>query len=208
MGKGLSYRFIKRAFDITASAALLGLSAPLMAVISFLVRAESEGPAIFVHDRIGKDGAHIRVLKFRSMRTGSDDIEKTLSDEDTEAYYLEYKLRNDPRITETGRRLRNSSLDELPQLVNVLRGDMSIVGPRPVIESELGFYTDNERKRFLSVKPGITGYWQVCGRNDAGYQSGRRQELELYYADNASLRLDAWILLRTPRAVMKRRGAY
>ncbi|MBR0400450.1 MAG: sugar transferase [Mogibacterium sp.] len=202
------YSAVKRSFDIAASAALIGASAPLMAVIAVLVRAESHGSAIYVHERAGKGGRQIRILKFRSMKQGSDDLEASLNDKDLEAYYQEYKLKEDPRVTEIGRMLRLTSLDELPQLFNVLAGSMSLVGPRPVMESELLFYTADERERFLSVKPGITGYWQVCGRSDATYQSGRRQEMELYYADNAGILLDVNILLKTLPAVLRKKGAY
>lgn len=202
------YSAVKRSFDIAASAALIGASAPLMAVIAVLVRAESHGSAIYVHERAGKGGRQIRILKFRSMKQGSDDLEASLNDKDLEAYYQEYKLKEDPRVTEIGRMLRLTSLDELPQLFNVLAGSMSLVGPRPVMESELLFYTADERERFLSVKPGITGYWQVCGRSDATYQSGRRQEMELYYADNAGILLDVSILLKTLPAVLRKKGAY
>lgn len=208
MAHRLLYSAIKRTFDITASAALIGVTAPLMAAVAVLVKSESRGSAFYVHERAGRDGRRIRVLKFRSMKPGSDDLEAILNDEDLEAYYQEYKLKDDPRVTEIGHRIRMTSLDELPQLFNVLQGSMSLVGPRPVMESELEFYTASERERFLSVKPGITGYWQVCGRNNATYQSGRRQQMELYYADNASLMLDAWILLRTPLAVLKKKGVY
>ena len=117
------------------------------------------------------------------------------------------ELTDDPRVTRIGRKIRHNSLDELPQLFNVIKGEMSLVGPRPIMESELGFYTPDEQRRLLSVRPGITGYWQVNGRNDATYQTGRRQELELYYADHASLLLDALILIKTPAAVFLGKGA-
>lgn len=201
----LTYRAIKRTFDVTASAALLGITAPLLAVISVLVKRETAGSAIYIHRRVGRDGEFIDVYKFRSMKVGSDEIESVLSDEDIEEYYQEYKLSSDPRVTEIGRRLRKSSLDELPQLFNVIKGNMSFVGPRPVTEKELEYYSEDERSRFLKAKPGITGYWQVNGRNAATYKSGRRQELELYYADNASLCLDLLILLKTPAALFKGR---
>jgi lipopolysaccharide/colanic/teichoic acid biosynthesis glycosyltransferase len=207
MAHKLLYRTIKRTFDVTASAVLISVTAPLMAAVAVLVRSGSSGSAIYVHERVGKGGRPIKVLKFRSMKPGSDDLEAILNDEDLEAYYQEYKLKDDPRVTEIGHKLRKSSLDELPQLFNVLQGNMSLVGPRPVMESELDNYTAAERRRFLSLKPGLTGYWQVCGRNNATYQSGRRQQMELYYADNATLLLDAWILLRTPLAVIKGKGA-
>lgn len=208
MNKRTTYRLIKRAFDLTASAALLGLTAPLLAAVSAVVRMESKGSSIYIHERIGLDGKRIRVLKFRSMKAGSDDVEAVLTDEEVEAYYREYKLKNDPRVTEIGRWLRRSSMDELPQLFNVLQGGMSLVGPRPVTAGELDFYTEDERRKLLSVKPGITGYWQINGRDNATYESGKRQQMELWYAENASLLLDALIILKTPAAVIKGRGAY
>ena len=207
MGIRLPYRVVKRIFDVSASAVLIGITAPLMAGISICIRKESPGPVFFSHDRVGENGRHFRMHKFRSMKTGSEDLEATLNDDDLEAYYQEYKLTDDPRVTRIGRKLRHNSLDELPQLFNVIKGDMSLVGPRPIMESELGFYTADEQFRLLSVRPGITGYWQVNGRNEATYQTGRRQELELYYADHASLLLDALILIKTPVAVFLGRGA-
>ena len=207
MSISLPYRVVKRVFDVGASAVLVGITAPLMAGISICIKSESSGPVLFSHDRVGENGRHFRMHKFRSMKTGSEDLEATLNDEDLEAYYQEYKLTDDPRVTKIGRKIRHNSLDELPQLFNVIKGDMSLVGPRPIMESELGFYTADEQRRLLSVRPGITGYWQVNGRNEATYQTGRRQELELYYADHASLLLDALILIKTPAAVFLGKGA-
>ena len=208
MVRPLPYKTIKRAIDIARSAALLGISAPAFVVISAMIKRESDGPVFFVHERVGLNGKPIRIYKFRSMKTGSDDLEAVLNDEDLERYYQEYKLTDDPRVTETGRWLRTTSLDELPQLLNVLQGSMSLVGPRPVTAEELKFYSDDERARLLSVKPGLTGYWQVNDRSDATYQSGRRQQMELYYVDNKSLLMDLGILLKTPLAVIRKRGAY
>lgn len=207
MSISLPYRVVKRVFDVGASAVLVGITAPLMAGISICIKSESSGPVLFLHDRVGENGRHFRMHKFRSMKTGSEDLEATLNDDDLEAYYQEYKLTDDPRVTRIGRKIRHNSLDELPQLFNVIKGEMSLVGPRPIMESELGFYTPDEQCRLLSVRPGITGYWQVNGRNDATYQTGRRQELELYYADHASLLLDALILIKTPAAVFLGKGA-
>ena len=208
MAKQKPYRIIKRAFDIAGGTALLGASLPLFAVISVLIRAESSGSAFYIHERVGLNGKPIRIYKFRSMKTGSDDLESTLNDKDLEAYYQEYKLKDDPRVTEIGHKLRKSSLDELPQLLNVICGSMSLVGPRPVMKGELDFYDEDEQKLFLSVKPGLTGYWQVYARNDATYQSGMRQQMELYYAQNESLLLDLKILAATPLAVIRKKGAY
>ena len=207
MGVSLPYRAVKRLFDISASTVLIGITAPLMAGISICIKSESPGPVLFSHDRVGENGRHFRMHKFRSMKAGSEDLEAVLNDADLEKYYQEYKLTDDPRVTRIGRKLRRSSLDEIPQLFNVIKGDMSLVGPRPVMESELGFYTEDEQRRLLSVRPGITGYWQVNGRNKATYQTGKRQELELYYADHASLLLDIRILIKTPAAVLWGKGA-
>ena len=178
-----------------------------MAGLSICIKTESPGPVFFSHDRVGESGKHFRMHKFRSMKVGSEDLEAALNDDDLEAYLKEYKLNDDPRVTRIGRWIRYWSLDELPQLLNVIKGDMSLVGPRPVMESELGFYTEDEQQRFLSVKPGITGYWQIHGRNEATYQTGSRQRLELYYVENASPLLDLNILIKTPTAVLCRKGA-
>ena len=196
------YNAVKRISDIAGASLMLCLTMPLLAAVSAVIMIEDPGPVIYVHDRVGRNGRKIRVCKFRSMKKGSDDLEAILNDEDLEVYYREFKLRNDPRVTEIGHILRKTSLDELPQLFNVLQGSMSLVGPRPVMESELDNYTPEQRELFLSVKPGITGYWQVNGRNEVTYQSGRRQELELYYAENASILLDMKILLKTPAAIL------
>ena len=204
--KNTAYRMIKRGLDLSLGLLLLAATSPVFAAAAFMIKAESPGPVFYVHDRIGIRGRHIKVYKFRSMKTGSDDLEAVLNDEDLERYYQEYKLTDDPRVTETGRWLRTTSLDELPQLLNVLQGSMSLVGPRPVMEQELDNYTADEREEFLSVYPGITGYWQISARNDATYQSGLRQQLELYYVRNASLLFDASILLKTPISLLKRRG--
>lgn len=202
------YRKIKRGLDAAGATVMLAASLPAFAVISVLIKRESPGPVFFVHERVGLDGKPIRIYKFRSMEPGSENLETKLNDRDLEAYYREFKLKDDPRVTETGHRLRKLSLDELPQLINVIQGRMSLVGPRPVMKEELGFYSDEERRRFLSVKPGITGYWQVYARNDATYQSGKRQEMELYYASHESILMDLRILLKTPLAVLRKKGAY
>ncbi len=147
------------------------------------------------------------MLKFRTMVENADDLEKFLSPEELEEYKKNIKLPNDPRITKIGRFLRRTSLDEFPQFINVLKGEMSIVGPRPVVPEELLMYGDRAEE-ILSVKPGITGYWQATGRSNCSYESGRRQEKELYYVRHQSLRLDIWILFKTVTAVFRREGSY
>ena len=206
MVKQRSQRIIKRGFDIAGGAVLLTASLPAFALLSVMIRKESDGPVFFIHRRVGQGGKPISIYKFRSMRAGSEDLEAALNDRDLEEYYREFKLKNDPRITEIGHILRKNSIDELPQLINVLQGRMSLVGPRPVTEEELNYYSDEERTRFLSVKPGLTGYWQVYAGNDATYQSGKRQQMELYYAENESIMLDLKILLKTPLAILRKRG--
>lgn len=206
MEKRKLYRAIKRGFDIACSTVLLGVTLPVFAGVSLIIKIESPGPAFYIHERIGENGKPIRIYKFRSMKVGADDLESTLNDEDLEKYYQEYKLEKDPRVTSIGHTLRKSSVDELPQLLNIIKGDMSLIGPRPVMKEELSFYTDEEREAFLSVKPGLSGYWQVYARNDATYQSGKRQEMELYYVENASVLLDAKLLCLTPIAVIKKKG--
>ena len=208
MEKQRSQKIIKRGFDIVGGMILLTASLPAFAVISVMIKKESEGPVFFIHERVGHKGKPIRIYKFRSMRPGSEKLEAELNDKDLEEYYREFKLKNDPRITEIGHWLRRYSADELPQLINVIQGDISLVGPRPVTRDELKFYTDRELETFLAVKPGLTGYWQIYARNDATYQSGKRQEMELYYAENGSLHMDLKILLKTPIAVIRKRGAY
>lgn len=198
------YKSIKRASDIIGALSLLAVSSPVSIAAVLAVRTESDGPVLFSHKRVGLNGKSITIYKFRSMREGSENLEASLTDEDLEEYYKEFKLHNDPRITEAGRILRKTSLDELPQLINVLKGDMSLVGPRPVTEAELSNYSEEEKLTMLSVKPGMTGLWQISDRKKTTYQSGERQKTELFYAGHASLMMDAVILLLTPAAVLRR----
>ena len=181
---------------------MLAASFPVFIVASTMVKAESSGPVFFMHERAGLGGKHFKVYKFRSMNEGSEQIEASLNDDELESYYREFRLDNDPRVTKTGRFLRHSYLDELPQLINIIQGNMSLVGPRPITEQELEFYSYDDRKRLLSVKPGLTGYWQVFGKNRATYQNGERMRMELFYADHASLLLDMMIFLLTPASAL------
>ena len=147
------------------------------------------------------------MYKFRSMVVDADNLKRWLTPQQLQEYITECKLENDPRITQVGRLIRKTSLDELPQLFSVLKGDMSLVGPRPIVSSERQHYKDGGVNLLLSVKPGVTGYWQVNGRSDTTYESGKRQEMELYYAANRSFALDVKILLRTVSVVLKGKGA-
>ncbi|KGU70171.1 bacterial sugar transferase family protein [Burkholderia pseudomallei MSHR465J] len=180
---------------------------PALAVIAFLVKRDG-GPAVFGHVRIGRDGRPFKCLKFRSMVMNADAVLKALLERDPHAraeWEREFKLKNDVRITPIGRFLRRSSLDELPQLMNVVRGEMSLVGPRPVVEAELARYGDDVRY-YLAAKPGMTGLWQVSGRNDTSYAT--RVSLDVSYVKEWSLRRDLVILLKTVNVVLRGSGAY
>ncbi|MBR5524626.1 MAG: sugar transferase [Clostridia bacterium] len=201
------YLFFKRLFDIVLSAMALLFIWPVLLIVALLVRRD-KGPAFYAQTRVGKDGHLFSVYKFRSMKMGAERLEDFLTPEELAEYKKEYKLHHDPRITPIGNFLRKSSIDELPQLWNILRGDMSLVGPRPLLESELiGNYTPEERERLLSVRPGLTGYWQAMSRNESSYITGERQQQELYYIDRVSLGMDVKILFMTVKRVFSGKGA-
>jgi Undecaprenyl-phosphate galactose phosphotransferase WbaP len=198
---------IKRTFDIAAASCLLVVLSPALLVVSWLVRLDG-GKAMFGHTRVGQHGQAFKCLKFRSMVMNADAVLKDLLDRDPRArmeWELEFKLRDDIRITRIGRFLRRTSLDELPQLLNVVRGEMSLVGPRPVVEEELVRYGDDVRY-YLMARPGMTGLWQVSGRNDTDYAT--RVSLDVSYVKSWSLRRDLGILIRTVKVVVTGSGAY
>ena len=197
-------RAAKRAFDIALAGLILLLVLPVTVVITLLVKLDSRGPVLFRQVRVGKDGVPFKVWKFRTMVVNADDLLIDLRDRN-EADGPLFKLRNDPRVTRVGRILRKASLDELPQLVNVLQGHMSIVGPRPALASELEHWEPALHARLL-VKPGITGMWQVSGRSDTSFESYTR--LDLYYVENWSLITDLAIVAKTVPTVLFGRGAY
>ena len=205
--KTKSYLFIKRLFDFLASLAALILLSPLMLILAILVYLDDPGKVFYGHLRIGKNGKPFKVWKFRSMYMNADKMIDLLTPEQAKQYYTEFKIDNDPRITKIGNFLRKTSLDELPQLFNVLCNDMSLVGPRPLIESEIQTYYADMYDTLLAIKPGVTGYWQAYARNNATYQSGERQKMEMYYVHNASLWLDIKILFKTIGSVLKKQGA-
>lgn len=160
LGKNIPYKIVKRTSDVALSSiALVGLL-PIFAVIALAIKLESRGPVFFKHTRIGKDGKIIKIYKFRSMVENAEDLIKKFTPEQMKEYQENYKLSDDPRITKVGKILRKTSLDELPQLINILKGDLSIIGPRPVVAEELKKYGTNIKK-FLSVTPGLTGFWEV-----------------------------------------------
>ena len=200
------YSFVKRTFDIVCSLAGLIVLSPIFIILAILVKWEDGGSVFYGHLRVGHRGKKIRVYKFRSMSTNVGNLEKLLTPEQLQQYRTEFKIDNDPRITKVGNILRKTSLDELPQLINILKGDISIVGPRPIVEKETEIY-GKEISKLLSVKPGLTGYWQAYARNNATYESGERQKMEMYYVENKSLWLDFKILCKTFTSVLKREGA-
>ena len=202
-----SSRTLKRLFDIIASIAIIILLSPVLLYISRLVKKDG-GPAIYGHERIGQDGKPFKCLKFRSMVTNSKDVLNELLQNDPEAkreWDTTFKLKNDPRITKIGAVLRRTSLDELPQLFNVLKGEMSLVGPRPIITAELERYNE-EVDYYLLSKPGMTGLWQVSGRSDVDYET--RVYLDAWYVKNWSMWNDIAILFKTVGVVLKKDGAY
>ncbi|MEV7689698.1 sugar transferase [Streptomyces bungoensis] len=198
-------RLPKELLDRTLAAALLTLLALPMLLIALVVRLDSSGPALFRQQRAGRYGDHFTMLKFRTMRADSEALRAELAHLNQNSDGLLFKVKEDPRITRVGSLLRRSSLDELPQLINVVRGDMSLVGPRPPLPEEVEEYTPDIKRRLL-VKPGLTGLWQVSGRSDLPWDEAVR--LDLGYVDNWSMGLDLTILLRTGSAVVRGTGAY
>ncbi len=200
-----TYLFIKRVIDVVGSFLGLIVLSPIYLIIALCIVFEDGGNPFYRHKRVGQNGRDIYIYKFRSMKKNADNLEKMLTPEQLETFKAEFKIENDPRITKVGNVLRKTSLDELPQLLNILRGELSIIGPRPIVEEELENYGEDADK-FLSVKPGLTGYWQAYARNDAVYASGERQKMELYYVDNRSLWFDIKIFFKTFSSVLKKTG--
>jgi exopolysaccharide biosynthesis polyprenyl glycosylphosphotransferase len=196
----------KRTFDVLVSAVLIALFSPVLVVIAVIVRATSPGPVLFRQKRVGLNGKRFDMLKFRSMVVNADEkLAELQAQQRAEGNSVMFKMKNDPRVTPAGRVLRRFSLDELPQLFNVFAGTMSLVGPRPPLERELGLYEEHVHRRFL-VKPGITGLWQVSGRSNLNWEDTVR--LDLYYVENWSMAGDIGILWRTAKAVVGSDGAY
>lgn len=196
-----------RTLDVVLAGTLLLLVLPLMLTVAFILAIEG-GPVLFAHSRIGYGGRCFRCLKFRTMVVDAEERLARLLRDDPAArleWARDHKLRNDPRVTSLGRFLRRSSLDELPQLVNVLRGEMSLVGPRPIVEAEIARY-GRRFSRYCAVKPGITGIWQVSGRNDVAYST--RVAMDCLFAKSLSPSLYLWLVIATVPAVLTRRGSY
>lgn len=198
------YKPVKRALDVILASIALVILSPIFLIIALAIKLESKGPVLFKHKRIGKEGKEIYIYKFRSMVDKAEDMIKDFNPEQMKEFKENYKLKNDPRITMIGKFIRKTSLDELPQLLNIIKGELSIIGPRPVVEEELEKYGDY-KKKFLSVTPGLTGYWAANGRSNTSYEE--RMKMELYYVDNMSLKMDLKVLLKTIISVVRKVGA-
>ena len=198
------YLFVKRVTDILGALIGLILLSPIFLIVAIAIKLDSKGPIIFGHTRKGLGGKDIKVYKFRTMYENSKEIFDNFTEEQKQEVYKNFKLDNDTRITKIGNFLRRSSIDELPQLINILNGSMSIVGPRPIVEKEIALYGEYAPKLF-SVVPGLTGYWQANGRSDTTYQE--RIKMDMYYIDNRSLGLDLKIIFKTFSSVIKGEGA-
>ena len=200
------YLLGKRLFDLVFSLAAVAALSPLLLLTAVAVAAEDGFPVIYRAGRVGYRGKPITVLKFRSMRSNADDLEQMLTPEELEEYRRNFKLEKDPRITKVGGFLRKTSLDELPQLFNIIAGTLSLVGPRPVLQEETELYGE-DRELLLSCKPGLTGLWQARGRSNVTYEDGARQALELRYVRECGPLLDLKILFWTVGAVLRMDGA-
>ena len=198
------YLIAKRLLDIVVSTIGLIVCIVPFLVIIFLVAVESPGPVFYIHHRVGKNGKPLPLLKFRTMHQNADRMIAHFTPAQKAEWQKNFKLENDPRITRIGKFLRRSSLDELPQLVNVLQGNLSLVGPRPVVAEELERYGENKEK-FLSVTPGLTGYWQAYARSTCTYE--QRIKMELHYVEHANFWWDIKIMFATVGAVLRKHGA-
>ncbi len=208
--QGLNGEFAKRLFDILFSLLVLILFSPVYLILGLLIALSSEGPIFYIQERVGKNYKPFNCIKFRTMVSNADEMLMQMMETSPhlrQEFEANFKLKKDPRITTIGRFLRITSLDEFPQFWNVLKGDMSVVGPRPLVAEELpkyGCYID----QILTIRPGITGLWQVSGRNDIPYP--RRVQIDLYYVKFRTLWLDLWIVLKTIGVIIipKSNGAY
>lgn len=200
----------KRTFDIVFSLFVIIITLPITIPIAIAIKLTDGGSVFYKHTRIGYKGKKFEVIKFRSMYMDADKRLKDILENDSKAreeWEKTFKLKNDPRVTPIGKFLRKTSLDELPQFLNVLKGDMSVVGPRPVVEEELKKYYKENAEVYMSVKPGITGYWQVEGRSDIeDYQE--RVKMDVWYVKNMNFWLDLKIILKTIWVMIKGKGAY
>ena len=198
------YMTVKRTTDVTLSSLALIVLMPLILCIGLIIKLDSKGSVFYKQKRIGKNGKYFMIYKFRTMVSDASNLKKYFSEEQMKEYRENYKVKNDPRITKIGKILRKTSLDELPQLINIIKGDLAIIGPRPVVDNEIdkyGIYKD----KFLSVTPGLTGNWAANGRSCTSYDE--RMKLELEYVDNISLKMDMQVFFKTIITVLKKEGA-
>lgn len=187
----LGYRFVKRLFDLVFSLLMSVLLLIPIAIVCALISLESPGSPMYTQERVGRGGRTIKIFKLRSMVADAGDVQKYLSPEQLHQWEVERKVDDDPRITKVGRFIRKCSIDEMPQFLNVMNGDLSVIGPRPITRDELEqHFTDEEKAELLSVQPGITGLWQATDRNEATFESGLRQKIELRYVRNRCFRMD------------------
>lgn len=203
-GDRAGYQRCKRAFDFVFALLALLVLWPLMLLVALLIRLQDGGKVLYSQTRLGQHGRRIRIWKFRSMTPDADKRIGELTQEQLAQYRQEFKIDRDPRVTRLGSFLRRTSIDELPQLWNILRGDMSLVGPRPIVPEETARYTPEELELFHSVPAGLTGYWQACSGPDDAYATGGRQKMELHYAAHANFGFDLILILRTFSAVIKK----
>ena len=203
------YEFFKRLADIIASSLGLILLSWLLIIVAIIIKLTSKGPVFFKDKRIGKGGKDIVVYKFRSMYVDAESrLNDYLTPEQLEQWNKERKIDNDPRITKVGKFIRKTSIDELPQLINIFIGNMSIWGNRPITRKELDeWYTEKQKELLYKIKPGLTGYWQAYGRSDVTFESGERQKLDLIYVYKRSTWLDIKIFFRTIYVVLFGKGA-
>lgn len=199
-----TYKVRKRCFDFISSLIAIVIFSPLFLILGIMVKLDSPGPVFFGHTRLGKRGKKIKVYKFRTMVTNAEEILKNMTEDMKREFEENFKFENDARITKLGKFLRKSSLDELPQLLNILIGNMSVVGPRPIVEKEIekyGIYGD----KLLTIKPGLTGNWQAGGRSDTTYDE--RVQLDMQYIDKRNFWMDIKIIFKTVFVVFKKEGA-
>lgn len=205
----LWYDLTKRVFDFISSLLVIFMISPILLIIFIIQLFVTKGHPIFFDKRVGKKGKDIVVYKFRSMYYDAEsNIDKYLTPEQKETWLRERKLDDDPRITKFGKFIRKTSLDELPQLFNILFGSMAVVGPRPISRKELSNFSSDELEVLFKAKPGLTGYWQVYGRSDVDFESGERQKLELEYFSKRGFWFDFGLIFKTIPAVLKHRGAH
>ena len=204
VGGSSTYRVCKRAFDVVFSACVIAVGLIPGLILSAFIAKDTGGSPLYSQERIGKGGKKFRIYKFRTMVADSDNVEKYLSTEQLEQWNRERKVENDPRITQLGRKLRRTSIDEMPNFINVLKGDMSVVGPRAITRDEIAWFGE-DAETVLSVPAGITGLWQATRRNDATFESGERQRIELEYARNAGFAMDAKCFIGTFGAMFGKR---